>query len=354
MTIIIAIGSISLILLNEPIIVNFDLNQISKIDFENEYFIMNGVLINNYRDVVIFPNDKLTFKATLLNKSDKEIDYIPTIKILQGEKIIDGPIQLVNRTLIPNVGWTFYQHEFFVGDEGTKRFQITINGTDIETGNQIPTKYIEIDLQILSLSNKIQSDQTNTLLAGVIASFMIGGGTLTALYFNQRTSNKEISKLDNQNELSEKQIRLLKKQNQDLKEQTSIQNRPWVSIADVEPRYHLKPNMLEINIKNFGKSPAHNVIYRGLVSTDGISEEDLKQFSFFPDSYTLAPNEIIAMRQIITPEQYKIAHGSGNCLYFALELNYTYEKDKPGKLILFGDINEGSGFAMTQHRKILK
>jgi len=354
MTIIGAIISISLILLNEPIIVNLELNQIANIDFENEYFKMDGILINNYRDIVIFPDDKLTFKTTLHNKSDKEIDYVPTIKLLRGEKTVDGPTQLANRTLNPNVGWTFYKHEFFVGDEGTKRLQIMIEGTEVEAGTQIPIQYIETDLQILSLSNKIQSDQTNTLLMGVIASSFIGGGTLSALYFNQKTSKKEIKKLDKQNELSEKQINLLQKQNQDLKEQTSIQNRPWVSVADIEPRYSLKPNFLEINIKNFGKSPAHNILVRSLVSDDKVTEDELEIFNFADNFYSLAPNEIISIRLIITPDDYKIGHSSMEPLYFGLELNYTYENDKTGKLLLLGSVNEGKGFAMTQIKKVLE
>ncbi len=65
---------------------------------------------------VNFPDDKLTVKAALINKWDNELNYCPTIKVLQGEKIIEGPFQLQNYTLIPNKGWTFFQQEFFVGD----------------------------------------------------------------------------------------------------------------------------------------------------------------------------------------------------------------------------------------------
>lgn len=354
MTIIGAIISISYILFNEQIIINFELNKISDIDFENNYFALDAVLINNYRDSIVFPDDKLTVSAVLLNKWDREMNYFPTIKVLQGEKMIQGPFQLKNYTLIPNEGWTFFQQTFFVGDENTKRLQITIEGFDVETGDQIIKNDIEVELSILSLSNKIQSEQVNTLLMGVIASSVIGGGTLTALYFNQRNSHKEIKKLDKQNELSEKQIKLLQKQNQDLKEQTSIQNRPWVSIADIEPRYSLKPNMLEINIKNFGKSPAHNIVSSFMVSDEEINEENWNPITVSSDSYSLAPNEIIAMRRVLTPDEYKMAHGSRRSLYFALELNYTYENEKTGKFVLFGDVNEGARFAMTQSKKILE
>ena len=110
------------IFLDEPIIISLELNQISKVELENSYFrTENGIVINNFRDTIIFPDDKLTFKTTLINKSEKTIDYTPIIRILQGEVIVKGPIQLENRTLIPYEGWTFYQKEFFVGGEGAKR-----------------------------------------------------------------------------------------------------------------------------------------------------------------------------------------------------------------------------------------
>ena len=116
LTIIGTVVSISGILLNEPIVINLELNKIKDNDFENNYFKLDYLLINNYRDSVIFPDDKLTVKAGLVNKWDNNLNYFPTIKVLQGEKIIEGPFQLQNYTLIPNGGWAFFQQEFFVDD----------------------------------------------------------------------------------------------------------------------------------------------------------------------------------------------------------------------------------------------
>lgn len=210
------------IFLDESIIISLELNQISKVELENSYFrTENGIVINNFRDTIIFPDDKLTFKITLINKSEKTIDYTPIIRILQGEVIVKGPIQLENRTLIPYEGWTFYQKEFFVGGEGAKRLEIEIGGIDLETGEKIPSELFEKDLQILSLSDKIQSDQAKILFAGIIASAAIGGITLMALYLNQRTANREVIQLEKQNELMKKQNKQLQKQ---FNEQMKIMN----------------------------------------------------------------------------------------------------------------------------------
>lgn len=213
LTLVSAAASITaVLLLNEPIIVEFELNELSKVDLENEYFKMEGVLINNFRDIVIFPEDKLTFKTTLKNKSEQSIDYTPIIKILQGENTVQDPIILPNRTLLPERGWTFWQTDFFVGGEGTKRLEIEIKIRDANTWEELPSKTFEKDLQVLSLSNKIQSDQNITLLAGILVSGLIGSITLAALYSNQKTSKKEVKQLEVQNELMKTQNEQLQKQ----------------------------------------------------------------------------------------------------------------------------------------------
>lgn len=198
---------------SEPIVINFELNEVSKVDIENNFFKTDqGVIINNFRNTVIYPNDKLTYKTILINKHETPVEYTAFIILRQGGKQVFDPIQLETRNMTGYNYWTTYQREFFVGDEGVKELEIQIQGHDPDSGEMVTSKNFVKNIEVLSLSEKLQSDQNNLTFWGLLASSVIGVGTLAALYFSQKTANKEIGKLDEQNDHLKTQNELLRKQ----------------------------------------------------------------------------------------------------------------------------------------------
>lgn len=254
------LGIVLSMVFDEVIIVNFDLNEISKIELSNSMFQTNGVLINNFRDGVIFPDDKLTFKTSVINQYELPVEYSGFVTLLHKGQPIQEKITFIPRNLTANGGWTAYQAEFFAGDEGTNELEITFTATDPETRRVMLTDSFKLDLEILSLSDKIQSDQTTTLLIGVIASSVIGGITATALILNQKTAKKEIQHLEKQNVLSNKQNEFLQKQNQNIQEQFKSINRPWVVLGKNSGM--VGDNQVDFFLENLGNLPAEKIVIK--------------------------------------------------------------------------------------------
>lgn len=309
------------VIFDEPIIVNFELNEVTKVEIKNSYFETTGVIINNFRDTVIFPDDKLTLKIALVNKFAKKIEYTPTIKILQGGKIIEGPFELESRVLAPNGGWTSYQKEFFVGGEGIKELEILFTGLDGETKEELVSTLFEKDLQVLSLNDKLQSDQNNTLLLGVIFSLIIGGGTVTALILNQKTSKAEVSQLEIQNE------NFLKK--------TSEQIRPWISVQDSDIQAKIEGNFVVVCLKNYGKTTAKNMKVIGYSKNKPFSKKELIKKGDKYKTTAMAPNEIWIEKIKLDPNT-KLIFENSNLGHFGLHIKYNYEDKGIGITTIIG------------------
>lgn len=317
---------------------------------ESEWIKINTAnLLAQFGDRIISPNDPVTLFLNVTNKVPLNIMIGPEFyPYITGE--LGDVKHVVPMTYGREHTGTFSRH-YFPTSEGLNILTVALK-ISYPNGTFLTYQNATTSFHVVSNTDKLQIQQNNFLFWGITASAIIGGGTLTALYFNQKTSKEEISKLDKQNKLSAKQIKLLKTQNDDLKEQTSIQNRPWISIADRKPSHELSSIMLKIFIKNFGKSPANNITFRGLTDDKPLTIESLSKTANAGFNYSLAPNEGMSFRQVISPEEYKAGHG-GNGFYFAMYVEYTYENSKKGNFALSGIIHDASSRGMEYSEKII-
>lgn len=197
----------------EYVIVGFELNQIDTINGGSMFVhTENGKLINNYRNGAIFPSDKITYKTDLISNRNDAITVNPTIKVIQAGMNVTEPVKI--RTLIlDNQGeLEKISHEFFVGREGRTEIIIEYQILNNTTLKQIDLARLTSEIEVLSLSDKLQSDQNFTLLVGIIVSGGIGFITFLALRSSQKTAKNEVKQLEIQNDL-------MKKQNEQLQEQ---------------------------------------------------------------------------------------------------------------------------------------
>jgi len=189
---------------------------------------------------------------------------------------------------------------------------------------------LERDIQVLSLANKLQDDANQLTYKGLIAVSVVGIGTIAALIMNVIFSKLEVDKLDTQNQYSGNQIKLLKNQNKDLKEQTSIQNRPWVSLISENP-VTLQGNHFQIQFKNYGKSVATDIttismIKKGKITTDELIEK-------VPSSpFDLSPQEKFS-HWLLIPKDILDVIGTSD-IYFGIILQYKFEETKEGESLL--------------------
>ena len=107
---------------------------------------------------------------------------------------------------------------------------------------------------------------------------------------------------------------------------------------------------MNIFIKNYGNSTAINIIFHGVVDFSPISIDTRNSWGESPHRFSLAPKEIMSLRQILTPEEYKEGHG-GKGLFFGISVQYTFEGSKIGSFTLVGSINEIDGSGMLYHKK---
>ncbi|MCV0367326.1 MAG: hypothetical protein K5798_08725 [Nitrosopumilus sp.] len=220
---IIALLGITLsVILDEIVIVEFDLNQIDSINGGSYYVhTENGKLINNYRSGAIFPSDKITYKTDLVSNVDDIITVKPTVKVIQAGTNVTEPVEM--RILgFDNKGeLEKISQEFFVGREGRTEIIIEYQILNNTTQKQIDLARLTSEIEVLSLSDKLQSDQNYTLLVGIIVSGGIGFITFLALRSSQKTAKNEVKQLEIQNDLMKTQNEQLQKQ---FKEQIKLMN----------------------------------------------------------------------------------------------------------------------------------
>ena len=292
---------IASIVFDESFIVLFDLNKISSPVGRSDYvYTEKGTLINNYRDNVVFPNDKITYKTTLKYQQTEDVTVIPTIKIIQGGKNTTNPIELKSIDFHNKGESRDISQEFFVGNEGHNEIIIEYQIFNSSNNVQLDLARITEQVEVLSLSDKLQSDQNNTLFLGTIASVIIGAVTTLALIFSVHYSKEEVNRFDEQNTFSKEQIRLLGNQNDELKKHNILQNRPWIVInplkfhlavldtreipwedylknVSADPNFEVpKEVRMIVSCKNVGSSPARVIQYR-YRGTEKITLEQLKQ-----------------------------------------------------------------------------
>lgn len=301
---------------------------IANLDFEeSEWIKINTANLQvQVSDRIISPNDPVTLFLNITNKVPLNIMIDP-----EFYPYIAGELGDAKHVASMTYGFEHtgtFSRLYFPTSEGLNILKVALkisysNGTFLTYQNDTTS------FDVVSNTDKLQIQQNYYLFWGVIASATIGGGTLTALYFNQKTSKEEISKLDKQNKLSEKQIRLLQKQNQDLKEQTSIQNRPWISLSTEEPVRLIKPKF-EILLINYGKTVATNITAIAIVHNGKITEENFIGMLPINPKFDISPKEKFSEFITIKESILEVIDTSED-IHIGLLLKYNFEETKEGR-----------------------
>ncbi len=316
----------------------------------NEYRVEERKLVSTVRGDVIFPDDELYYKLKVYNLKDHPSKITYELEKFKGGKR-EEPIKSDYWILKPKTDET-RTIKIFLKEEGSYDLKLNLlfyNDTD-------GTKYAQFappsdKVNVLSHTDKLQADANEQNYYGVFLAAGIGLLTAGALFTSVYFSHREVKNAEKQNILLSNQIKLLQKQNRDLKEQTSIQNRPWISIADVERKHDLSPRHLKVFVKNYGDTPARDTTVVGFTKLDEITLDELDNYPPSPYKFSLAPKETMSFRLPVSNEEYKEGHGGSNGLFFALKMEYTYEKNKHGKSIVTGTINELTGRGMEYTEK---
>jgi len=313
--------------------------------FSEIYQVENLRLVNMVRESYIFPNDRLEYRFTINNPLDQNIRVSYDFEVFTTAEH-EREFQDKGEWFIRNLQTEHKQLEFFLKEEKPYDLKLNLifyNSTDDKIAQFPP---IEKDIPVLSLANKLQDDANQLTYKGFIAVSIVGIGTIIALVTNVIFSKLEVDKLDTQNQHSEDQIELLKKQNDDLKEQQSIQNRPWISVIANNP-VRIDGESLQIQFENYGKTIATKIITTSLIKKGEITKEVLIKDGESLTGFDMSPKEIFS-HYLPIPSDVDPAIG----IHFGILIQYEFEQTKKGESILIANWNDSVKKAFYEIKKL--
>jgi len=314
------------------LIKEFDNIILTSNDHQADYIVTDRKLINTERNQVIFPTDELWYSFKVFNYKNypTNIDY--ELQFFKYNTPIGSPY-FGSEQLEPKSNKTPIFKKIYLNSTGSYDIKFNIIFTNYTSGDEYydSSKGFE-DIEILSRSEQLQIEQNENFLRGVWISAFIGGGTVAALVLSVIFSKKEVDKLDTQNQHAKDQIGLLKKQNENLKEQNSFQNRPWISIIS-ERAFNINGSQFEIIFQNYGKSVAHDVKTTVYVKKGVITKgEIIKHGTTYPE-FDISPNEIFSHFEPISSSLVSDVKNTDDvCIGILME--YYFENTKKGTSLL--------------------
>ena len=332
-------------LLNEKFGAAYIIKTIDNLD--TEYFSITDWRISNFaRSVYVFPYDKLYYHATVTSKVPYPTIAKYLLEIRSGDSnsiIADGMIPLNPES------YGQISIELSTEHEGYHDVKLTLglynsnaNFSSIVTPLEQQTRSTK--LEVLSLNDKLLAEQNWYIFAGLVVSAIIGSITAYVLWKERETANEQIkelktqnSKLENQFKESEKQTGHFKEQNELLKEQASIQNRPWISLISESPTSkHL--DFFQIQFKNYGKTVAKNIVMKSWAKDGDMTKSELEQNGIVYQVIDVSPNEVFSHILPISNSLSIKANGS-NDVHIGIIVKYKFERTKDGESIMLGNWN---------------
>lgn len=321
---------------------------------ESEWIKINSANVYTQGKQVVTPNDQLLVIFNVTNKVSKNILIEPEFHTYQAGQLKEiKPISSVvygfkNTGIIDGV--------YFPTFEGLNIVEVAFK-ISYSNGTFLTYQNATTGFNVISKTDELQIQQNDYILWGFFASTLIGAGTLTVLYFTQRTSNRQISKMDDQlskmdiqNSLLEKQIDLLKTQNEDLKEQQSIQNRPWISLIAEHP-VTLHEGLFQIQFENFGNSVATNVVTTSRIKKGEITKEDLIKNGITYPEFDISPKESFS-HILPIPEEIQKIIDTDNDIHIGIIIKYKFEQTKEGECIIIARWEKSIKKSMYEIKKL--
>ena len=143
--------TIFIVIVDELIIVEFDLNQVSTLNGASKYlYTEEGKLLNNYRGEAVFPNDKLTYKTNVISKLNESVQVLPTIQIIRGGQNTTDPIKLDVIDFSKADEKVSISGEFFIKEQGHNEIVIEYRILNASDGKQVDLNRINDEVQVIS------------------------------------------------------------------------------------------------------------------------------------------------------------------------------------------------------------
>lgn len=250
----------------------------------------HAVIYNKYSIGDIFPDNNLILSLTITNKLNTPTGIEPKIYTSTGGIVIKTKEDYGMYIIVGGKTDTKF-YDFYAGKEGQNEIKIAVQVTNF-TGH-IPYGYVNSSafIDVLS-SSKLQQQSNSYTFYGLIFSGVIGVLTVIALYLTLSSSRHHVAELKDQNKILEEETKMLR-------EQSSEQIRPWISISQKE----------------------------------------------------VAPSEYFS-HTIIVPQEIVIEATKSMNVHLGFHISYKFEKTKDGNCIIIGYWNFANNKFMYKIKKL--
>lgn len=179
-------------------------NLVTNLHFgESKYYTVSyGGILNLDRANYVYPNDRLSYLVVLNKKTTVGQIYInASMQYIVGHTIAEtydfGYLPLGGSA----VNYVQYEYPFSAREEGTNEIRLILNIFD-SNGKPIDWAVEDTPFQVLSTTDKLQSDLVTATGILAVGTIVIGAVTIITLIQTNRTHKKQIETTDKQNKIS--------------------------------------------------------------------------------------------------------------------------------------------------------
>ncbi|MCH7561484.1 MAG: hypothetical protein IIC67_09020 [Thaumarchaeota archaeon] len=304
------------------------LNTIEKINFSGNdvYYAIGGSLFNSDRPNYVLVGDQLWYSTLFQTKLDYPIELHATFQVFVGGKNVTNLIHLEPIPKFTLDDRTNGAHwEYYATEEGRNKIKADLRFINSSNGVLLHNVNKTTEFDVVSPAFALQDQSNKTTSWALTASVTVGVFTVVALVSSTLYSRSNVKALRKQN-------RTLVKQNKELKEQYSIQNRPWISIIS-ERAFNFNGSRFEIIFQNYGKSVAHDVKPTVYVKKGAITKDEIIKHGTIYSEFDISPNETYSQFEPISSSLISDVKNTDD-VYVGILMEYYFENTKKGTSLL--------------------
>jgi hypothetical protein len=283
-----------------------DSTQLREFNFrKNEWFSANVTISNGFRVNHAVVNDELFYKISFNRLTDDSIKLEPVFSVLYGgSEVINDIKPTINLIDIKNAGDTY---RFFLDKIGENQIvlKIKVINMTVNDGRELGTLATTMNLDVHSLSDKINTVGNSKQSSAIIISAVIGLLTVLALFTNIIISKRHLDEITKQG---------------------FDHNRPWIGIDDTaQLQLEIGDESVRIYLKNHGNLLAKDVTtWVHSSETEIKSEEEIMKGSK-DNPIDIAPRETF-LQSIKYPDNKKKDNFSR--IFIGIHITYNISDSK--------------------------
>ena len=265
---------------------------ITMFDFQDNKWLIgkNISVISKAKHDYVLPGDELYFKLNVQIKNSTDLVYvIPKIYISVAGKDVQDYTN--NEPTYSDYIGDPKQYVFYAAPGGLNKVHVDLFYKTIEYNQDQCCINSDFNFTVLSQSEKLQNDQNNYIVVGIVASTLSSAGAIIFTAYQTYQSRQE----------------------------SKYTFRPWIGrYPSTKPPF--SENEINLAFRNWGNIPALKVTASSYAKIEGeeVLEEDWKH----DPPMDMSPKEVFS-HAIDIKQEILVKHRAGNRIHFEMLIKYT-------------------------------